>query len=520
MNRLLGYLVTFLMIFVVFDGVLRLAGCSPQATINEFHPSWGWAKTPDATTSRSTSEFDVTFAINDKGLRNPPLKHQNVVGNDRVLFVGDSFTLGYAVADDDLFLRRMERSLRAAGHDVDAINGGTEGYSTDQEITWYEEEGAKYEAEVVVLVPYLNDVFWNTQPNYTRFPKPRYELVDGAPKRTNPTLEDPGQLSWFKRNTALGDFVNKMQMGKYAQTTPVDGAIMSLEDAPILADPPSRIEDAWRITGALIRRFAEKVRANGAKPVALLVANRWEIHPDDPGPRTGLFSTLDHRLMDPAGVTDRFAELCAAAGLLVIDPREALAAKAATGTRVYFEKDFHWNVAGNHVVGDVLTSRFLEDDLLGAGTGEATAAALPPDDAPDAGGGLSKWIVIPGVLWLLLGFLFCRSYPHENPALAFVKVGLLIGLVVGILKGVTLLSDALPPSIGAWVFPLLAVGILVFVLVKVGKQLDTIKELYGTFLRRGHWYILPMLVVMLSIGMLLVVAASSPFVAPFIYTLF
>ncbi|MEO6710106.1 MAG: DUF5989 family protein [Planctomycetota bacterium] len=37
---------------------------------------------------------------------------------------------------------------------------------------------------------------------------------------------------------------------------------------------------------------------------------------------------------------------------------------------------------------------------------------------------------------------------------------------------------------------------------------------------RGHWYLMPLLVVLLSIGSLLVVAASSPLIAPFIYTLF
>jgi len=40
------------------------------------------------------------------------------------------------------------------------------------------------------------------------------------------------------------------------------------------------------------------------------------------------------------------------------------------------------------------------------------------------------------------------------------------------------------------------------------------------FALRGHWYLMPLLVVLLTIGSLLVVAASSPLIAPFIYTLF
>ena len=51
-------------------------------------------------------------------------------------------------------------------------------------------------------------------------------------------------------------------------------------------------------------------------------------------------------------------------------------------------------------------------------------------------------------------------------------------------------------------------------------KLSIIREVYGSFLRRGLWYMIPLLVAMLSIGGLLVVASSSPFLAPFIYTLF
>jgi uncharacterized membrane protein YiaA len=92
--------------------------------------------------------------------------------------------------------------------------------------------------------------------------------------------------------------------------------------------------------------------------------------------------------------------------------------------------------------------------------------------------------------------------------------------MTGIFLGIGKLAGSLPPAIGGWVFKGIFVALIVFVIVKVAKRMSVISELYGTFLRRGHWYMLPLLVVMLAIGMLLVVAASSPFVAPFIYTLF
>ncbi len=64
------------------------------------------------------------------------------------------------------------------------------------------------------------------------------------------------------------------------------------------------------------------------------------------------------------------------------------------------------------------------------------------------------------------------------------------------------------------------VAIFSFIFYKLGNRLDTIFELIIAFVRRGHWYLMPLVMILLSVGSLLVVAASSPIVAPFIYTLF
>jgi hypothetical protein len=77
-----------------------------------------------------------------------------------------------------------------------------------------------------------------------------------------------------------------------------------------------------------------------------------------------------------------------------------------------------------------------------------------------------------------------------------------------------------PAGIGRLIPIAFVVGILGFVVFKLGDRLGTVLELLRSFVLRGHWYLLPVVVVLLSIGSLLVVAASSPFIAPFIYTLF
>lgn len=517
MNRLLGYLVTFAMLFVVFDGFLRLAGCSPQPTRVEFHPSRGWQNKQSVTARSKGTEFNVDVVFNAQRMRGEELPTDKPPGKQRVLFVGDSFTLGYTVAEEDLFLQLVGRELVANGHDVEVLNGGTEGFSTDQELLWFEEQGQQLKPDIVVFAPYLNDVYWNSQDHYVHRAKPRYDVQGDTVKLATSPLVDPGEKSWFRAHTGLGTLLDKLAQAKAAAPHSADG--IWLEDAPLLKTPPAVIDRAWQVTDALIAEFGRRIKASGAKPVALLVPNRWEIETDAPLPPGIGKAARDE--VDPAMVTNRFQTACERAGFAVVDPRGSLRAATAHGP-VYFQHDWHWNERGNRVVAAELLQRFEQPALLGPGTGavkpEMLIAGL--SSATTNGGGVPTWTIVVGVLWLLLGFGYSRSYPKENPALAFGKVGLLIAFVAGVFLGIGKLAASMPPSISRWIMPAIVLGLLGFILVKVGKQLGVIGELYGTFLRRGHWYMLPMLVVMLSIGMLLVVAASSPFVAPFIYTLF
>ena len=83
-----------------------------------------------------------------------------------------------------------------------------------------------------------------------------------------------------------------------------------------------------------------------------------------------------------------------------------------------------------------------------------------------------------------------------------------------------LLTWILPPWLARWVSTAVVVGVLGAVLWYLRERLPVMGELFGSFVRRGQWYLLPVLVGLMSIGALLVVAASSPWLAPFIYTLY
>jgi len=62
--------------------------------------------------------------------------------------------------------------------------------------------------------------------------------------------------------------------------------------------------------------------------------------------------------------------------------------------------------------------------------------------------------------------------------------------------------------------------LLVMVVWYARRKISTVGSLVLSTWDRGHWYMLPVIFIMLTLGLLLVAAAASPVLSPFIYTLF
>ncbi len=145
-------------------------------------------------------------------------------------------------------------------------------------------------------------------------------------------------------------------------------------------------------------------------------------------------------------------------------------------------------------------------------------------------------------LWALMSTLFWLNYrKEENLLTAALKVGCMLGFVYGMMKLFDWIGAKVPVS-EAITFglsfpalkgeevariPLLEDALLIFVgalLIAVAwyarRKVGTVCQLVLSTWDRGHWYMLPVIFVLLTIGLLLVAAAASPVLSPFIYTLF
>ena len=524
-NFLLSILVSLGLAFLVFELGLRLfPQFRPQETINQFDPKLGWSKEPDRVTSRETSEFDIDFEINSLGLRDDEMSSTAKPENTfRVVTLGDSFVLGYTVDRKHLFVDHLERWWQAENRRVDVINGGTEGYSTDQEVAWFLEQGQDFNPDLVLIFPYENDIYWNGQTSYNAYPKPRFQ-ENGTIE--SGTLTEPDIKKSALSKFAIGRLLEtvvfprlRKSTGPRPHTFQPAGAQgpVACEFAPLLNEPPDFLADCVARTRGALRALKERCDERGVKLVMVPIPSESAIHADRrEGFAQQALAGLALGSWSPDRPVDQFLTLARELDIQALDPREALRAAGAEES-LYFDKEWHFNPRGNEVF-----ATFLHDELdaLGAfseGHGALAQAAL---EIPEDESGTPFWMYLFGGLWALLGTCYAVTYRKtENPLFGFLKVGGLLALVFSIFLGLRKLL-ALKPEWAPYLILLFATLILGFVAYKLGRRLGTIAELLKAFTLRGHWYLMPLVVVLLTIGSLLVVAASSPLIAPFIYTLF
>jgi lysophospholipase L1-like esterase len=99
----------------------------------------------------------VVGHINELGYRGPAYPLARTPGTKRVAVLGDSFTLGYGVRDEDTFPRTLEETLRESGEGVEVLNFGVSGMHTGHASNYLEHVVVRWKPDVVVLTYFLND---------------------------------------------------------------------------------------------------------------------------------------------------------------------------------------------------------------------------------------------------------------------------------------------------------------------------------------------------------------------------
>lgn len=158
-----------------------------------------------------------TFAYrtNWQGLRDRD-RFEKKPGAKRVLIIGDSYTWGYAVAEDEAFPQTAERILKARGYpDIEVVNGGIPDYNSRQERQLLERLMPIYRPDAVFLAYVVNDA----EPS-TAMPTPPEETYRHANSWFLAELADVANRRVFKhsvfrsrKETAGGNYLDGFAEG-------------------------------------------------------------------------------------------------------------------------------------------------------------------------------------------------------------------------------------------------------------------------------------------------------------------
>jgi hypothetical protein len=138
----------------------------------EIHPELGWVPAPNLRKLKLNGARINTNSVGMRGAREYPLERS---GAPRIVAVGDSFTFGQCVNDDESFPGRLEQLLPGS----EVLNLGVMGYGHDQALQRLRVQGLAYRPDVVLLGFHRMDMPRNRL-SFRDYAKPRFVLEDGG----------------------------------------------------------------------------------------------------------------------------------------------------------------------------------------------------------------------------------------------------------------------------------------------------------------------------------------------------
>ena len=145
---------------------------------------------------------------NSKGFRgkkdSPYTKNKEKL---RILILGDSFTFGDEVSDDETYSYYLQEMLP----NTEVINMGVHGYGHDQMLILLKEEGVKYAPDIVILGFLALDMSRNLL-EFRDYAKPRFFLQGGELKLTGTPVPRPEEiLKWDWTRPKIVDLFSLVQ---------------------------------------------------------------------------------------------------------------------------------------------------------------------------------------------------------------------------------------------------------------------------------------------------------------------
>lgn len=313
----------------------------------------GWKMKPlvQATIDMFDTE-NIPVRANADGLWDRPFVSRKSPDRTRIAFLGDSYTWGYGVQEEERFASVLE----ARNPRIESMNFGIPAYGSDQALLMWREVASRYAPDVVVLTVVPNDyednmssVRWGrAKPYFAMGTNAELRLMNSpAPQETfwdngilhgfappyahfyaNPIQVRSRTLDWLAKHSDIVRLCHTLCVRPPPRAT-----------APRLADASqlSEVErQQFELLTAIVRELADSVRRANARLLVVLADD----HP--------LYRLqLSQFAADGIDVLDLTTDVLA--GRMGVPPAD-----------IYFKRNPHWRPETQKVVADMVAQK-LED---------------------------------------------------------------------------------------------------------------------------------------------------------------
>ena len=164
-GNLLLWLASISTLLICIETGLRLTDLAPISTL-AYPDEQTWASSPGPFApnqdfvDRLRPDLPHRIRINSLGFRGHAFAFEKPAGHRRILCLGDTYTFGAYVNDDETFPAALERKLRQidSGWPTEVINAGVTGYTIADEAALAEENGFALSPDIVIVGFAMNDL--------------------------------------------------------------------------------------------------------------------------------------------------------------------------------------------------------------------------------------------------------------------------------------------------------------------------------------------------------------------------
>ena len=330
----------------------------PQGFICEPEPLLGWIGNPQVSGTLSFAAEDMQdmhVIMNSEGFWDIEPQIIKPSETKRILFLGDSFTIGFGISEKERFSDLIKDRLPA---DYEVINMGMWGYSTDQELLVLTEKGMKYSPDIVIVSMFLDDLFCSNlfSVNEGLYIKPKFNLAnDNSLELGNVPIPNNHGKSYLL-NTVLTRFYklrNRLEMGSEFDSR----GWISVFDKAYLK------EKRYSLPLRLLSEMNAVSKANNSKFLLVIIPYKDQLYEQRINTSRGPYKGIPYGRLDlslPQKVVRLF---CKKSGIPVLDLLPVFKVHNSQKP-LFFKKDLHWTKEGHRLAAEQILTYLKESNYL------------------------------------------------------------------------------------------------------------------------------------------------------------